>query len=57
MAKVHNQFKTHCPSGHEYTEENTYRWGGRRYCIQCNRERTLRYMRERRALAKAAKQC
>lgn len=21
-----NQVKTHCPQGHEYTEQNTYRW-------------------------------
>ncbi len=27
--------KTHCPSGHEYTEENTYRWRNSRYCRAC----------------------
>ena len=27
--------KTHCPKGHEYTEENTYRWGGKRSCRIC----------------------
>lgn len=41
-----NAAKTHCPQGHEYTEENTARTGGRRYCITCrtarNRARTLR---------------
>lgn len=27
--------KTHCPSGHEYTEANTYRLRNRRYCRTC----------------------
>jgi hypothetical protein len=27
--------KTHCPQGHEYTEENTYTYKGSRYCITC----------------------
>lgn len=31
----HNTRKTHCPKGHEYTEANTYRWHGRRYCRAC----------------------
>ena len=34
-----NTIKTHCPSGHEYTSENTYhRPGGERACRTCNRE-------------------
>ena len=37
---------THCPSGHPYTEENTYRDGlNRRYCRTCRRIRA----RQRRA--------
>jgi hypothetical protein len=36
---------THCPQGHEYTEENTYLYitadGERRYCRTCLRERSL----------------
>lgn len=28
--------RTHCPSGHEYTESNTRRYRGRRYCRACN---------------------
>lgn len=32
--------KTHCPSGHEYTEDNTYtRQNGHRSCRSCERER------------------
>lgn len=35
----HNQKKTHCPQGHEYTRGNTGWWGGRRKCLECNRTR------------------
>ena len=32
---------THCPKGHEYSEENTYRSkAGKRVCIKCSRDRT-----------------
>lgn len=34
-----NAEKTACPVGHEYTAENTYRWGGRRYCRACQKAR------------------
>lgn len=27
--------KTHCPSGHPYSAENTYTWRGLRYCRVC----------------------
>lgn len=30
-----NAVKTHCPKGHEYTDENTYVWNGKRSCRQC----------------------
>jgi len=30
---------THCPKGHEYTEENTYVHRGKRSCLDCRRER------------------
>lgn len=31
-----NGSKTHCPSGHTYTRENTTLWQGSRYCRTCN---------------------
>ncbi len=31
----HNGTKTHCPQGHPYTEENTYRHKGGRHCREC----------------------
>jgi NUMOD4 motif/HNH endonuclease len=36
---------THCPQGHKYDGENTYVWGGRRYCRACNRNYTRDHMR------------
>lgn len=37
---------THCTSGHEYTEANTYvRSSGKRDCRQCNRDRAARLWR------------
>lgn len=30
-----NALKTHCPHGHEYTPENTYKPQRSRYCIAC----------------------
>ena len=36
----HQARKTHCKQGHEYTEENTYRFpDGRRDCYICRRRR------------------
>lgn len=35
---IHNANKTHCPHGHEYTDENTWRSkNGGRYCRECAR--------------------
>jgi hypothetical protein len=48
-----NRQKTHCPSGHEYTAENTYSPPSRptaRYCRECHRIHT----RSRRARLRAA---
>lgn len=37
--------ETHCPSGHKYTQDNTYIWGRRkmRTCRTCHRERQRLY--------------
>lgn len=40
----HERSKTHCPSGHEYTPENTYRppsYPNQRQCIACKRARNV----------------
>lgn len=56
--------KTHCPQGHEYTEDNTYLWNGRRHCRRCGQDRLKtpesldyhrEYARKRRAEVKARK--
>lgn len=44
--------KTHCPQGHEYSEENTYLYQDRRYCRTCHRKYTRESARKRRALLK-----
>ena len=36
-----NRRKTHCISGHEFTEENTYRRGSWRECWTCKRNRRV----------------
>lgn len=39
---IGHRSRTHCPSGHEYTPENTGRTStGWRYCSTCNRERAI----------------
>lgn len=40
-----NMRKTHCPRGHEYTDENTRVSDGKRYCRSCERERADRRYR------------
>jgi hypothetical protein len=39
--------KTHCPHGHEYTEENTYRYRSGRRCKECRRAKNRRLYAER----------
>ncbi len=43
-----NARKTHCPKGHEYSEENTMVDGGSRLCRECCRIRCLKYSRRNR---------
>lgn len=46
----HNQRrKTHCPQGHEYTDQNTRRYYGRRACKTCYNAYMRRYKRRRKA--------
>ena len=33
----YNAEKTHCPKGHEYTQKNTRRYRGSRFCRECNK--------------------
>jgi hypothetical protein len=40
---VGQALKTHCPAGHPYDPENTYRWHGERQCRKCMRESKRRY--------------
>jgi hypothetical protein len=35
--------RTHCPQGHPYSRENTYRNQGKRYCRTCHRRHALAY--------------
>ena len=37
---IFQRVKTHCPQGHEYTEENTFRYRRRRVCRECARQRS-----------------
>jgi hypothetical protein len=47
---------THCPRGHEYTEDNIYRQPGRpwRSCRECRRQKNREYYWQQRAKAAAA---
>lgn len=38
---------THCPAGHEYTDENTYVWRKMRHCRECARVRSREYQRRK----------
>jgi hypothetical protein len=40
---VGQSLKTHCPAGHEYSEENTYHWRGERQCRTCRSAAKRRY--------------
>jgi hypothetical protein len=44
------QQRTHCPQGHEYTDENTYRNGNKRACRTCSIKRASEHKRRQRAI-------
>lgn len=46
-AGTYNRNKTHCRNGHEYTEENTYRYRNERSCRKCGRDNQIRYTRRK----------
>lgn len=46
---VANAAKTECPQGHEYNDENTILYNGRRYCRPCTYRRTREYKAKKRA--------
>lgn len=48
-AGIYQTFKTHCPKGHEYTPENTFRNSGGRGCKVCRREWNRKYNAKRKA--------
>ena len=39
--------RTHCPTGHAYTPQNTYRNGNKRFCRQCSSTAQRRYQQRR----------
>ena len=41
MRRGKNANATHCPHGHEYNEENTRLYDGRRFCRACKRQRDI----------------
>ncbi len=43
MRRGKNPAKTHCPRGHEYSQENTRSYEGRRFCRACERQRKTEY--------------
>jgi len=42
-----NAKKTHCPSGHEYSNKNTRQYGNERYCKECVRQNVRNYRKRK----------
>jgi hypothetical protein len=47
--RMANQQRTHCPQGHAYDDQNTYRHGRNRYCRACLAIRSAEWKRKKRA--------
>jgi hypothetical protein len=47
---AHNWEKTHCPQGHEFTEENTYLQKGTKVCRICKAKRVKEFRERNRKL-------
>lgn len=52
MARGAYAKRTHCPKGHEYSDENTYLNGKKRVCRECAREGSRNHKRRKRAEAR-----
>lgn len=53
----HNRLKTHCPEGHPYDDENTYRDSRGRHCLTCKKAKARAwYEANREATIARAKQ-
>jgi hypothetical protein len=46
----YQSFKTHCPEGHPYDDENTYTGSGGRACLICKRASARKYYERNREL-------
>jgi hypothetical protein len=42
--------RTHCPQGHEYSNENTYLWNTYRACRMCRKEADIRHKSKKKVL-------
>jgi hypothetical protein len=51
MGMLYHKNKTHCPRGHEYDEENTYLYKGKRNCKTCRRNQTIAHSLRRKESA------
>ena len=49
-ANNQNIYTTHCPQGHEYNEENTRQYKGRRYCKICQSIKMKEYNEKKKLL-------
>lgn len=55
--RMHEQKKTHCPSGHAYEGQNLIVYNSMRYCRACRKEYDRKYReRKRRRAAEIARE-